>query len=169
MSGYGIGDNGRKDLIGSIMLLGPDGKLVFEDKSQLNMKTDKGTTEAGFLMFDAMLEIVLEDTDPLGVYTVKTVVKDNILGKTALDEHKITLKEKSEAPLSGSGFYSEEAFGKWITYYYMYPESGKIPAAIKYYADSAIFGKASSRLPMVAFFAAIFKNYPSKKNPGHPR
>jgi hypothetical protein len=156
-SGYGVDKQGKVDLVGNFILSGPDGKMVFEDKNKLKIKIEKGGSPGGFLMFNATFDIVLEDSDSLGTYTIKTVVTDNILNKEVIKEYRIILKEEVRSSVVGQIFTSDDNFGRWMTYYYIQPEPDKIPSAIKYYSDSIIFNKVSSRLPMVAFFAAVLK------------
>jgi hypothetical protein len=158
VNGYGVDNQGKIDLTGDLMILEPDGKVLFEDKDKLKIKMEKGGLPGGFLMFEATFGFVLEDSDPLGTYTVKAIVTDNILNKVATGEYKITLREKTKASVSVPVLNSDENFGKWMTYYYIQPEPEKIPSAIKYYSDSAVFNKGSSSLSVVAFFAAVFKN-----------
>jgi len=54
-------------------------------------------------------------------------------------------------------FESQEKFGNWTTFYYLHPEPQKVPSAISYYSDSPMY-KSNATLPMMAFFAALFKN-----------
>jgi hypothetical protein len=59
----------------------------------------------------------------------------------------------------GDYFKSEEIFFQWSTFYYLYPETEKVPYAILYYADSNAFSKhKDTRMPMAAFFSVILAN-----------
>lgn len=160
VGGYGVDAAGRIDLIGDYIVLDPNGKEIVNNKSALKVKVDKEGQPGGFLMMSPYIKVMFDDSeplDPLGSYTIKAVVTDNILHKTVIGEYKITLKEKTEKFSSEPVFYSEQEYAKWMTYYYLQPEPDKVIAAIKFYSDSNIFNKASSRLPAAAFFAAIFK------------
>lgn len=158
VSGFGIDNKGGTDLVGDFMLLEPDAKVATEQKNVFHYKANRGGLTGGFVMMDPTLDLVLEEGDAEGAYTIRAVVRDNVLNKTATGEYKVVLKEAAKESSSQTDFTSDKDFSKWMTYYYLEPQPEKIPAAIKFYADSPLFGKVSSRMPMIAFFAATLKD-----------
>jgi hypothetical protein len=68
------------------------------------------------------------------------------------------LKKEIKESLTGTIFNSVQEFDKWVTHYYIKPESDKIPGAIRFFADSVLFNRVNSRMSVAAFFSAVFKN-----------
>lgn len=80
---------------------------------------------------------------------------------------KITVMFFLVAALSVQAATAEETLdnfrddlGRWVTFYYMKPEPQKVTETFVKYANSELFGRANGRLPMAAFFAAIFRDNP---------
>jgi len=75
-TGYTPDSDGKVDLIAHWSLLGPDGKTVL---SKQNYATYSYKNEKpGFVMLDPALDIVLEDSDPAGTYTICGFLEDRI-------------------------------------------------------------------------------------------
>lgn len=158
VSGFGVTDKGGVDLSGDFILLDPKGKASIEQKDIFHVKVEKGPAPGGFIMLDPALDLMVEESDPEGVYILKAVVRDNVLGKTASGEYKLTYKKQTAGAIPKTeDFSSVDDFDKWITYYYINPEPQKIPSAIKFYSDFSLYDKENTRLSTAAFFAALFK------------
>jgi len=159
VSGYGLNSKNFTDITGDFMLLEPDRSISLEEKNifkhRIEMNNDRLT---GFIMLDPTLDIILEEGDPQGIYTIRITAQDNTLSKKIEKEHEITLRAKSKKPKQPPIFSSDDDFSKWMTYYYLNPEPNKLPAVLKYYASSSLYNKTSSRLPIIQFFATILKN-----------
>ncbi len=159
VGGYSLGDNSSTDITGDFMLLKPDGSVSLENKNIFKHKVEMEQNHtAGFIMLDPTLDIVLEEGDPQGFYTIKITVHDNVLDKESTNEYRLKLIARPKGPRKPPIFNSHNDFTKWMTYYYLKPEPSKLPAVIKHYASSSLYNKVSSRLPVVAFFAAILKD-----------
>ena len=158
VSGFGVTEKGGVDLSGDFILLDPNGKMSLEQKDIFHVKMEKGQAPGGFIMLDPALDLMVEESDPEGVYILKAVVRDNVLGKAASGEYKLSYKKQATGAISKTGgFSSIDDFGKWMTYYYVEPEPQKISSAIKFYSDSSLYDKENTRLSTAAFFAALFK------------
>ncbi|OGX34252.1 MAG: hypothetical protein A3I43_04265 [Omnitrophica WOR_2 bacterium RIFCSPLOWO2_02_FULL_50_19] len=158
VSGFGVTEKGGVDLSGDFILLDPNGKMSLEQKDIFHVKMEKGQAPGGFIMLDPALDLMVEESDPEGVYILKAVVRDNVLGKTASGEYKLSYKKQATGAISKTGgFSSIDDFGKWMTYYYVEPEPQKISSAIKFYSDSSLYDKEDTRLSTAAFFAVLFK------------
>ena len=59
-----------------------------------------------------------------------------------------------------SPFRTQEGFVRWTTHYYLAPDSQKIPGALSYYCNSMMFAREDTRMPMAAFFSAVFQGNP---------
>ena len=158
VSGFGVTEKGGIDLSGDFILLDPNGKVSIKQKDIFRLKEEKGLAPKGFIMLDPALDLMVEDSDPEGVYIFKAVVRDNVLGKTASGEYSLTYKKHAAGAISKTrGFSSIDDFSKWMTYYYVDPEPQRIPSAIKFYSDSSLYNKENTRMITAAFFAALFK------------
>lgn len=159
VGGYSLDDNSSTDITGDFMLLGPDGSVSLEDKNIFKHKVEMEQDHAtGFIMLDPTLDIVLEEGDPQGFYTIKITVHDNTLDKESTNQYRLKLIARPKGPRRSPIFNFHNDFTKWMTYYYLNPEPSKLPAVIKYYANSSLYNKVNSRLPVTTFFAAILKD-----------
>ena len=87
---HGVSPNqeGRYSFSVSFYLLGPDGKPIFGVRDYAK---GEGIIPAisAYIMADPALDIVLEDSDPLGIYTIVVQVLDIANGKKADAFYKI--------------------------------------------------------------------------------
>lgn len=88
VTGFTSGTDGNFRCNVSFALIGPDGKEVFGHKDYAKAK-GKAPGKATFVMADPALDIVLEQSDLAGVYTIIGVVEDEISKKSARSEYKI--------------------------------------------------------------------------------
>jgi len=54
------------------------------------------------------------------------------------------------------GFKSDNEFGEWMTFYYQNPSPERIPTALVYFSNSALY-KSNATMPTAAFFSALFR------------
>ncbi len=72
-----------------------------------------------------------------------------------------TLLLVSQGAAQEAPFRSVPEFNRWITHYYLAPEPQRISNALRFYCNSTLFEKESTRGPMAVFFASIFRNNPA--------
>jgi len=53
-------------------------------------------------------------------------------------------------------FKSDNEFGEWMTFYYQNPNPERVPAALVYFCNSAMY-KSNATMPTAAFFSALFR------------
>jgi hypothetical protein len=53
-------------------------------------------------------------------------------------------------------FKSDNEFGEWMTFYYQNPSPERVPTALVYFCNSAMY-KSNATMPMAAFFSALFR------------
>ncbi|MCK5289018.1 MAG: hypothetical protein KAJ14_06230 [Candidatus Omnitrophica bacterium] len=82
ITGFSSDDNNNYNFIVNFMLYGPDGEIIFNEKNYAKSlgKTPKNPT---FIMADPALDLILEDSDPVGVYKLEAEVIDLIVNKNA--------------------------------------------------------------------------------------
>jgi hypothetical protein len=158
VSGFSTDSNGQTDLEGDFIFINPDGKETDNNKNTFRHKSDMKVRSGGFVMLEPLLDMTLDETDMLGAYTIKAVVRDKVLKTAGAGEYKINLVEGSGNKLLQAHFDSLEDFSKWVTYYYIQPEPKKLQAALKFYTGSPIFDKTNTRMPTAVFFASILRN-----------
>lgn len=169
VAGFGIDTQGAAHLTGDFKLVGPDGSVVMQDEGIYKLDL-KGLQSApiGLYMLNPVLDITMESKDAPGAYNIKVKVRDTTSNNTADASYIVNLINPAELkPLKK--FSSAEALSKWVTYYYIQPEPDKIIEAINYYSESGMINKASSVMPMAAFYAAALKNEPAILNSAFER
>jgi len=72
----------------SFYILGPNGKPIFGQRDYAKGKGKIPKTPT-FIMADPAMDIVLEKSDPAGIYTIVAQVKDLVTGKQADNAYKI--------------------------------------------------------------------------------
>lgn len=94
VSGMSADEEGNYSFSVSMSVLGPDGKPIFGER---NYATSSGKLpeKATFIMADPALDLILEDSDPEGDYSIVARVKDSVSGATADDSYVLKLS-KSE-------------------------------------------------------------------------
>jgi hypothetical protein len=73
-------------------LLRPDGSILFDEPAQATNRS-KGTARRGWVMSDPALDLLFDETDPPGRYTLEVRVRDNIAGAEATTTHIIHLQD----------------------------------------------------------------------------
>ena len=78
----------------SFALLDPSGKTLFSERDYAKA-SGKITNKPTFIIADPALDIVLEKSDPEGIYTILGFVKDLVSKKTARNSYKIKFTKNS--------------------------------------------------------------------------
>lgn len=96
VTGYELNEKGKVDLSADMEVIKPDATILFSEVNYA--KADKKTdNKPGFIMMDPALDLVLDKTDVLGVYTIKVTIRDKINSKIANAEEKIILSNTKRA------------------------------------------------------------------------
>lgn len=88
VTGTSPSTDGNYEFSVNFYLLGPDGKPVFGQRDYAKGK-GKHQYKPTFIMADPALDIVLESSDPDGIYTIVAQVTDIVTGKKADTYYKI--------------------------------------------------------------------------------
>lgn len=75
------------DLTAQLMLIGPDGRSVYEHRNL--GKSAWGNPMQGYLAIRPSIDFSFDKTDPVGTYTYRVIVSDNIRGEIGRAEQKI--------------------------------------------------------------------------------
>lgn len=71
---------------------------------------------------------------------------------------------QSSAPATAAAgapcFASDTEFNEWVTSYYANPNSEKLSCSLAYYADSSLYERVSTRMPVAHFHAALLRDAP---------
>lgn len=59
-------------------------------------------------------------------------------------------------------FASAAEMNQWMTYYYQHPEPDKLTAVVFYMKETGLLDRDTSRLPLMAFIAEIFRQNPGR-------
>lgn len=73
-------------------LLRPDGSILFDEPAQATNRS-KGTARRGWVMSDPALDLLFDETDSPGKYTLEVRVRDNIAKTEATTTHVIHLRD----------------------------------------------------------------------------
>jgi len=82
VSGMSADENGNYSFSVSMYILGPDGKPVFGERNYAK-GSGKLPEKPTFVMADPALDIILEESDPEGDYSIVAQVKDSVSGAKA--------------------------------------------------------------------------------------
>lgn len=109
VTGYGLNTSTMTDLTGDLVLQNPDGSIQFDEKAMFSHRRKMGKQgRVSFLMMDPAVDLVLEEGDQRGVFVVKAIVTDRVLGKTATGEYEIVLRSGQQAQSDGSDQIAQE-------------------------------------------------------------
>ena len=73
-------------------LLCPDGSILFDEPAQATNRS-KGTARRGWVMSNPALDLLFDETDPPGKYTLEVRARDNIARTEATTTHVIHLRD----------------------------------------------------------------------------
>ncbi len=93
VSGVASDRMGNYSFTVSFYILGPNGKTIFGERDYAKGK-GKTPTNPSYIMADPAMDLVLEESDPEGTYTIVALVKDLVTGKKADKEYKIEFVKK---------------------------------------------------------------------------
>ena len=88
VSGISANTDGNYEFSINFYLLGPDKKPIFGQRNYAKGK-GKHPSKPTYIMADPALDIVLENSDPAGMYTIVAQVTDIVTGKKASNSYKI--------------------------------------------------------------------------------
>jgi hypothetical protein len=80
-------DDPNIDLTAQLMLIGPDGRSVYEHRDL--GKSAWGNPMQGYLAIRPSIDFSFDKTDPVGTYTYRVIVSDNVRGEIGRAEQKI--------------------------------------------------------------------------------
>jgi hypothetical protein len=75
------------DLTAQLMLIGPDGRSVYEHRNL--GRSAWGNPKQGYLAIRPDVDFSFDKTDPVGTYTYRVIVSDNVRGEIGRAEQKI--------------------------------------------------------------------------------
>ena len=90
VSGMSADEKGNYSFTVSMYVLGPDGKPIFGERNYAK-SSGKLPEKPTFIMADPALDLILEDSDPEGDYSIVARVKDTVSGATADDAYVLKL------------------------------------------------------------------------------
>jgi len=142
VQGFSTDTTGAVNLSANLKFIDPQGKILFEEKNYAK-STISIVQDRKILILDSSFDISFEQTDPLGMYTLEVLIKDNVKG--AQDATKTTLllfdSEKSKniimAPVKDAKHLDE----LWAEYF-----RSKNPWAIKRIISALRLRKESPHL-----------------------
>ena len=79
--------NPTVDLTAQLILIGPDGRSIYEHRNL--GKSAWGNPMQGYLAIRPSIDFSFDKTDPVGTYTYRVIVSDNIRGEVGRAEQKV--------------------------------------------------------------------------------
>jgi len=142
VQGFSTSSNGTVNLSADIKFIDPQGEVLFEEKKYAKSTISIAQNQKA-LMLDSSFDIIFEKQDPLGMYTLEVLIKDN--GNGTQDTTRTTLllfdSEKSKNIIMAPVRDAKRLDELWVEYF-----RSKNPWAIKRIISTLRLRKESSHL-----------------------
>lgn len=93
VTGFSPDQKGNVAVSVSFAFLDPNGKALFNERRYAEV-SGKAPVKPAFIVADPSLDIVLEDSDPEGVYTIIGIAEDQVSNKAVRRSYKMKFAKK---------------------------------------------------------------------------
>lgn len=94
--GFSINSSDSVDLIGDIKFIDPQGNVLFEQQNYAKAKTPLSQDQK-IISLDNSFDITFDKEDPLGMYTIEVIIRDNITKSQDTTQTTLLLFDTAES------------------------------------------------------------------------
>ncbi len=155
--------SGHCDVTADYRVLRPDGTL-YSEVHEVEVWRNRPAPQKGMLELGVgYLKLIIEPSDPEGVYRIRVSVVDHVLGATLnLTQHLTVVVSEDPIEHETEELSDPKGLNHWLTYYYLEPRSDRDIEKVMRLFEYGFFDKPSSASPLVSFLAELFRQNDSR-------